>query len=61
MKEKMKIYKINKLINDEDSYFKFRKEKFHYRILSIDGGGMRGIIPAVWLCEIERKIRKPIS
>lgn len=57
----MEKYKINKPIYDEDSYFKFRNEKFHYRILSIDGGGMRGIIPAVWLCEIERIIRKPIS
>ncbi|CAF3631910.1 unnamed protein product [Rotaria sp. Silwood1] len=30
-------------------------------ILSIDGGGIRGIIPAVWLMEIERKLRQPIS
>lgn len=30
-------------------------------ILSIDGGGIRGIIPAVWLMEIERKLQQPIS
>ena len=31
------------------------------RILSIDGGGIRGIIPAAILAEIERKTGKPIS
>ncbi len=30
-------------------------------ILSIDGGGIRGIIPAVILAEIEKRARKPIS
>ncbi len=30
-------------------------------ILSIDGGGMRGIIPALLLAEIEQRTRKPIS
>jgi uncharacterized protein len=29
------------------------------RVLSIDGGGIRGIIPAVVLCELERRARKP--
>lgn len=29
--------------------------------MSIDGGGCRGIIPAFWLCEIENKIKRPIS
>uniref|UniRef100_A0A914D0K3 PNPLA domain-containing protein n=1 Tax=Acrobeloides nanus TaxID=290746 RepID=A0A914D0K3_9BILA len=32
-----------------------------YNILSIDGGGIRGILPAVWLCELERKTRRPIA
>lgn len=31
------------------------------KILSIDGGGIRGIIPALVLAEIERSIGKPIS
>jgi uncharacterized protein len=31
------------------------------KILSIDGGGIRGIIPAIVLAEIEKKTRKPIS
>lgn len=30
-------------------------------ILSVDGGGIRGIIPAIILAEIEKRIRKPIS
>lgn len=31
-----------------------------YRILSIDGGGVKGIIPAIWLREIERKLPNPL-
>ena len=31
-----------------------------YRILSIDGGGIRGIIPAIVLAEIEKRTQKPI-
>ncbi|MCP6760187.1 MAG: patatin-like phospholipase family protein [Fischerella sp. CENA71] len=31
-----------------------------YKILSIDGGGIRGIIPAFVLAEIERRTQKPI-
>lgn len=31
------------------------------KILSIDGGGIRGIIPAMVLAEIEKRIQKPIS
>ena len=31
------------------------------RILTIDGGGVRGIIPAMVLAEIERRTKKPIS
>ncbi len=32
-----------------------------YKILSIDGGGIRGILPAFLLAEIERRTQKPIS
>ncbi|WP_193197351.1 patatin-like phospholipase family protein [Nostoc sp. MG11] len=32
-----------------------------YKILSIDGGGIRGIIPALILAEIEKRTQKPIS
>ena len=31
------------------------------RVLSIDGGGIRGIIPALMLGEIERRTNKPIA
>ena len=31
------------------------------KILSIDGGGIRGIIPALVLAEIEKKTGKPIA
>lgn len=33
---------------------------FKYKILSIDGGGIRGIIPATIIAEIERRANKPI-
>lgn len=31
------------------------------RVLSIDGGGIRGIIPAAIMAEVERRTRKPIA
>jgi len=31
------------------------------KILSIEGGGIRGIIPAMILAEIERRTRKPVA
>ncbi|WP_017654249.1 patatin-like phospholipase family protein [Fortiea contorta] len=33
---------------------------YKYKVLSIDGGGIRGIIPAIILDEIEKRTRKPI-
>ena len=38
-----------------------RAEKKKIRVLSIDGGGIRGIVPAALLAEIERRTQKPIS
>lgn len=32
-----------------------------YRMLSIDGGGIRGLIPATLLAEIERRTERPMS
>ncbi|MBD3883438.1 patatin-like phospholipase family protein [Phormidium tenue FACHB-886] len=34
---------------------------YKYKILSIDGGGIRGIIPAMMLAEIERRTSQPIA
>jgi len=31
------------------------------RILTIDGGGIRGIIPAIWLCELQKKLSRPLA
>ena len=39
---------------------KVRKTQRVYRILSIDGGGIRGIIPAVVLAELERQSGKRV-
>ncbi|MCM0593182.1 MAG: patatin-like phospholipase family protein [Gloeotrichia echinulata DVL01] len=33
---------------------------YKYKVLSIDGGGIRGIIPAIILAEIEKRTQKPI-
>lgn len=32
-----------------------------YRILAIDGGGVRGLIPAIWLSKIEQELGKPLN
>jgi patatin-like phospholipase/acyl hydrolase len=36
-------------------------EKKRVRVLSIDGGGIRGILPAGLLAEVERRAGKPVS
>ena len=38
----------------------YLKKNKLYKILSIDGGGIRGIIPALVLVEIEKRTGKPI-
>ena len=37
------------------------REIEQYNILSIDGGGIRGILPGIWLCELEKRTQKPIA
>lgn len=32
-----------------------------YRILAIDGGGVRGLIPAIWLARLEKELGHPIN
>ena len=50
-------------LEDTDDYYAkmHNSKKVNYNILSIDGGGLRGIIPAVWLNEIETRTRRPIA
>ncbi|CAG8611851.1 8073_t:CDS:1, partial [Racocetra fulgida] len=47
----------------ETDYLKnfHNNERTVYNILSIDGGGIRGVLPALWLSEIESRTRRPIS
>jgi hypothetical protein len=55
--------KGKKAIKYEAGYFKssHSKESPTYNILSIDGGGVCGILPALWLSEIEHRTHRPIS
>lgn len=32
-----------------------------YRILAIDGGGVRGLIPAIWLARLEKELGQPLN
>ncbi|RIB23920.1 hypothetical protein C2G38_2287274 [Gigaspora rosea] len=52
-----------KSIKYEEDYFKNSRsnESPVYNILSIDGGGIRGVLPALWLKEIENRSHRPIS
>lgn len=61
VQQKIKTSFENKVFVEE-KYFNSRKNQTEfYKILSVDGGGIRGIIPAFWLMEIERRTRRPIS
>ncbi|CAG8591194.1 4570_t:CDS:2 [Cetraspora pellucida] len=51
-----KIFDVDNLISNSHR----SNENSVYRILSIDGGGVRGILPALWLSELEYRARKPI-
>ncbi|CAG8516320.1 13816_t:CDS:1 [Dentiscutata erythropus] len=57
-------YKKEKIhLKYEEDYFSNSRSNENpvYNILSIDGGGIRGILPALWLSEIEYRTRRPIS
>ena len=59
LEDKLKV-KID--LQYEENYYTSRINSTEpYRILSMDGGGIRGINPAFWLYEIERKTNRPIS
>ena len=42
-------------------YITKRREVERYNILSVDGGGIRGVLPGIWLCELEKRTHKPIA
>ncbi|CAF3667411.1 unnamed protein product [Rotaria sp. Silwood1] len=46
--QRIKLYKEMSLIHTEP-------KSHQYNILSIDGGGIRGLIPAIWISELERR------
>jgi predicted acylesterase/phospholipase RssA len=46
--ERIKFYKQMSIIHAEPNFEQ-------YNIVSIDGGGIRGLIPAIWISELERR------
>ncbi|MBE8986279.1 patatin-like phospholipase family protein [Nostoc sp. LEGE 12450] len=54
------IQQVQILTQEESPETMNTKARPKYKILSIDGGGIRGIIPALLLAEIERRTQKPI-
>ncbi|KAF0484186.1 hypothetical protein F8M41_023058 [Gigaspora margarita] len=55
---KKKIYDAG---NSIKTLHRYNNDNSVYRILSIDGGGVRSILPALWLSELEYRVRRPIS
>jgi len=49
------------ILVDYDYYNTRQNEQSVYKILSVDGGGIRGTIPLVILAEIEKETKRPIS
>jgi len=52
---------VTKVLDLSTSFPARNKERSFYNILSVDGGGIRGIIPAIWLMALEEKIKRPVS
>ncbi len=63
VKECDEAYYQTRIKECDEAYFTTKKKETtpFYKILSIDGGGLRGIIPAVWLAEIEKRSHRPVS
>ncbi|CAG8471337.1 15960_t:CDS:2 [Racocetra fulgida] len=53
-----KIYSVD---NSLKNLHRYNEDDSVYKILSIDGGGVRSILPALWLSELEYHTHKPIS
>jgi patatin-like phospholipase/acyl hydrolase len=59
--EKILKMKPIETLFDENYYMYRNSELLSYKILSVDGGGIRGILPAMMLAEIEKETKRPIS
>ncbi len=60
VKKRPDIYEEPLKVDQEHFELGRSREQRLYKILSIDGGGVRGVIPAFWLSEIERSMRRPV-
>lgn len=60
IEDPVNIQQAQTLTQEESPETMNTKARPKYKILSIDGGGIRGIIPALLLTEIERRTQKPI-
>lgn len=63
-----RLAKYKEVLKDElkceQFYFNDRSrnnKRQYYTILSLDGGGVKGVLPALWLSEIESRAKRPIS
>ncbi|CAF1955801.1 unnamed protein product [Rotaria magnacalcarata] len=57
MSDRLKVYNNMALSHKSTS----GNSSSDYNVLSIDGGGIRGLIPAVWLAELERRIKRSVA
>lgn len=60
IEDSVNVQQAQTLTQEEPTETMNTKAQPKYKILSIDGGGIRGIIPAFILAEIERRTQKPI-
>ncbi|MEH2279383.1 MAG: patatin-like phospholipase family protein [Nostoc sp.] len=58
--DSVNVQQAQTLTQEEPPETMNKKAQPKYKILSIDGGGIRGIIPAFILAEIEKRTQKPI-
>ena len=65
IKDKFNVYQQSKLRFEEEFLnscsTRLQDETPFYKIVSIDGGGMRGILPALYSAELERRLKRPMS
>ncbi|CAF3576080.1 unnamed protein product [Rotaria socialis] len=57
MSDRLKVYNNMALSHKSTS----GNSSSDYNVLSIDGGGIRGLIPAEWLAELERRTKRSVA